>query len=415
MTKKHKGSKRKQKSIPFSLAKWLLRASVALVTVGFLALMIFVVSDQLSGQAKAVTELPKTLVPRKSPLKNLNIDTLETTLTGWYLSARAADLETRPSTSNAKVSFQIQRGETARQVIERLHNLGLVKDTHLFEMYLRYYGLSSKIEAGNFTLRRNMTIPELARALQKGEVQQVKVTVKEGWRMEEIAEMLQKDANIDSQDFLDLANKPQLLPPGVRTRYVFIGALPGQATLEGYLFPETYKVAIGSNPLIIVERMLAVFNERVTSQIRTAAAQHQRSLHDVVIIASIVEREAQRADERPLIASVYWNRVDGFCPETGGYLQADPTVQYAKGKPGEWWWKPPSIEAYASVRSPYNTYLHPGLPPGPICDPGISSIIAAAQPAATQYCFFVARGNGSHVFAVTLAEQQKNIQLYQGK
>jgi len=394
---------------------WLLRAGGALVTVGILALMLLIVQDQLAGEMKAVAEPPRTLVRQDSPLKHLSIDSLETTLTGWYLSSRAADLDARPSTSSATVPFHIERGETARQVVERLHNIGLVKDTKLFELYLRYYGLSSKIEAGNFTLRRNMTIPELARALQRGEVQQVSVTIKEGWRMEETAAAFAKEANINNQDFLNLAAHPQLLPPELRTRYAFLQTLSGQSTLEGYLFPETYKVAVGSEPLAVIKRMLATFDARVTPQMRMAAAQRRRSLHDVVIIASIVEREAQRADERPLIASVYWNRVDGFCPETGGYLQADPTVQYAKGKPGDWWWKPPSIEAYSSVQSPYNTYLHPGLPPGPICSPGLSAIVAAIQPAATQYCFFVARGDGSHVFAVTLAEQQKNIQRYQGK
>jgi UPF0755 protein len=115
------------------------------------------------------------------------------------------------------------------------------------------------------------------------------------------------------------------------------------------------------------------------------------------------------------VASVYWNRVSGACSsETGGaYLQADPTVQYAAGRPGEWWWKPPSVEAYQTVQSPYNTYLRPGLPPSAIASPGLSAIQAAAQPADTRYCFFVASGDGAHVFATTLAEHQANIAQYQ--
>ena len=132
-------------------------------------------------------------------------------------------------------------------------------------------------------------------------------------------------------------------------------------------------------------------------------------------MASIVEREARLADERGLIASVYWNRVSGACSaETGGaYLQADPTVQYAAGRPGEWWWKPPSVEAYQEIKSPYNTYLRPGLPPGPIASPGLSAIQAAADPTQASYCFFLAMGDGSHVFASTLAEHQANIARYQ--
>jgi len=116
-----------------------------------------------------------------------------------------------------------------------------------------------------------------------------------------------------------------------------------------------------------------------------------------------------------LVASVYWNRLSGVCTkEVGGaYLQADPTVQYAAGRPGEWWWKPPSVEAYATIQSPFNTYLRPGLPPAAIASPGLTAIEAAARPAETKYCFFVAIGDGAHVFAVTLAEHEANRARYQ--
>lgn len=117
------------------------------------------------------------------------------------------------------------------------------------------------------------------------------------------------------------------------------------------------------------------------------------------------------------MASVYWNRVSGACAaETGGaYLQADPTVQYAAGRAGEWWWKPASVEAYQTVQSPYNTYLRPGLPPTAIASPGLSAIEAAASPAATSYCFFVASGEGAHAFATTYAEHEANVAAFQGQ
>ena len=122
-----------------------------------------------------------------------------------------------------------------------------------------------------------------------------------------------------------------------------------------------------------------------------------------------------RADERPLIASVYWNRVSGACSaETGGaYLQADPTVQYAAGRPGEWWWKPPSVEAYQQIQSPYNTYLRPGPSAGSDRQPGPVSNPGRCRARQTSYCFFLAMGDGSHVFATTLAEHQANIARYQ--
>ena len=135
----------------------------------------------------------------------------------------------------------------------------------------------------------------------------------------------------------------------------------------------------------------------------------------LVTLASIVEREAVQADERPIIASVYLNRLNGACvADVGGnYLQADPTVQYARGTVGNWWWKPQRIEEYSTVISPYNTYLYQGLPPGPIASPGLSALQSTANPAQTDYCFFVATGDdGRHVFARTLAEHQQNMQIY---
>jgi len=137
------------------------------------------------------------------------------------------------------------------------------------------------------------------------------------------------------------------------------------------------------------------------------------TLHDVLTLASIVEREAVVPAERPTIASVYLNRV-----KEGMYLQADPTVQYAMGyqpDSGQWWKTPVTLEEYQNVNSPYNTYLYPNLPPGPIASPGASSIMAVLQPAQTTYLFFLGIGDGSHIFADTFEEHERNIQLYQGQ
>jgi UPF0755 protein len=189
----------------------------------------------------------------------------------------------------------------------------------------------------------------------------------------------------------------------------------GMSSLEGYLFPDTYRLPARATPSDLIRRMLDNFETRVTAGVMQPAIQSGHSLAQVITMASIVEREAVRADERPIIASVYWNRVSGACSDqTGGaYLQADPTVQYAAGRPGEWWWKPPSVQAYKTIISPFNTYNLPGLPPSPIANPGLSAISAAAKPADTRYCFFVAVGDGSHVFAEKLDQHQQNVQKYQ--
>ncbi len=394
---------------PMGLLRWF----VFILALGLLGVAFLIVKTRVEAQLVAVPPAPKHVEPRTSPLEHLNPDTFEDTLIGWYLGLHASDINTPPSDSDEPVDFVVERGETARSIAQRLQEKGLITNAKLFELYLRYYGLGTKLEAGHFTLRRNMTIPEIARALQQARAEEVTITIKEGWRMEEIADYLDKEGVIDSQEFLSLARNPSALSPEIRNKHAFLQALPPGATLEGYLFPETYRVAVGSSAETIIAIMLDTFDRRVPVKWREDASKQGHTLHEIVTMASIIERETPRADERPLIASVYWNRLGGRCPEAGSYLQADPTVQYAMGRPGQWWWKPPSVDVYRQIQSPYNTYLHPGLPPGPIANPGLSAIKAAVYPAQTQYCFFVATGDGGHVFAVTLAEHERNVKRYQ--
>jgi UPF0755 protein len=197
--------------------------------------------------------------------------------------------------------------------------------------------------------------------------------------------------------------------------YEFLQELPQDASLEGDLFPDTYYgPVLASAPELVLASFLDNFEAKVGGD-GLAGGSSGLSGRNLITLASIVERESVQADERPLIASVYLNRLNGLCTtEVGGaYLQADPTVQYARGAVGNWWWKPQRIEEYASVVSPYNTYLNPGLPPGPIASPGTSAIEGVRNPASSSYCFFVATGDdGRHVFAQTLAEHQQNLQVY---
>ncbi|MBI3959330.1 MAG: endolytic transglycosylase MltG, partial [Chloroflexi bacterium] len=179
--------------------------------------------------------------------------------------------------------------------------------------------------------------------------------------------------------------------------------------------PDTYRFPVNaSTPDLILAAFLNNFENRVGSD-RLIGGNSGLSGRDLINLAAIVEREAVQVDERPLIASVYVNRLNSNCvADVGGtYLQADPTVQYARGVAGNWWWKPQTIEEYSQVVSPYNTYLNPGLPPGPIASPGLSAIEATRNPAQSVYCFFAATGeDGRHVFARTLAEHEQNLRIY---
>lgn len=333
-------------------------------------------------------------------------------LLGLYLRFRSGDLE-RPAGEGEPVVFTVQPGETARAVSERLAERGLIRDAGLFRLYMRYQGLDRDLEAGNHKLSSSMTIPQIAEGLRRARAEEVVVTIPEGWRMEQIAALLEGESVLPGQEFLALAREGKFdypfHPNGYRLR-----DRPPDATLEGYLFPDTYRLPVEVQASGLIERMLRNFDRRVASQMRQDAAAQGLTLFQVITLASIVEREGALREELPLIASVYLNRLD-----QGMKLDADPTVQYALGfqpNTGQWWKRPLQLEEYAQVDSPYNTYLHSGLPPGPICSPGLAAIKAVIYPAQSDYLFFVRNGvadDGSHVFAKTLEEHERNRQRYQ--
>jgi len=193
--------------------------------------------------------------------------------------------------------------------------------------------------------------------------------------------------------------------------YDFLRDRPADAprTLEGFLFPDTYQFPVNITTTSVIDVMLQNFDRRVTIEMRQQALDNGLDLFQALTLASIVEREAVVPEERPIIASVYLNRL-----RLGMYLEADPTVQYAKGYDSESgrWWPSLSLEELREVESPFNTFTHPGLPPGPICSPGLASIEAVLNPAQTDYLFFHATGDGSHAFAETFEEHLENQSRY---
>lgn len=329
-------------------------------------------------------------------------------LLGVYLEARASQLETSAGTDDSAVPFSVREGETAAGIAARLERDGLISDAELFRRYVQYHDLDGGIEAGEFSLRQTMTIPQIARALQEGQRLEQTVIIREGLRLEQVAAEVAAQTSIGEDGFLELATT------GWRHQgyeYSFLTDLPSDATLEGFLFPDTYRLPEDPTPSDLVERMLSTFEERVTALIRQEAGAHGLTLYELITLASIVEREAQVPDERPVIAGVFWNRLQG-----GWSLEACPTVQYGMGGPDEWW---PTLSLADLIHpSPYNTYQNGGLPPGPICSPGLAAIQAAASPADTDYYFFLVdctRNDGSHLFAETEAEHYANYERCGGQ
>lgn len=324
-----------------------------------------------------------------------------------YLQQHSRDLNEPAGADAAPVVFTILPGELPSDIAPRLQNQGLIKDADLFLKLAKYLHVDVKIQAGEYILRRTMKPPEVLDAVQHGMAKMIALTVRPGWRAEEIADYIGTLGlqSYNRDEFLKLVKAGNF-------NYTFLKDRPKAApsSIEGFLFPETYNVPYDIPTATIITLMLDTFNARVTDATRQKAAGQKLTIYEVVTLASIVEREAVVANERPIIASVFLNRV-----KKKMFLQSDSTAQYALGyqtAAKQWWKSPVTIEELAGVKSPYNTYLNAGLPPGPICNPSLASIVGSADPAQTDYLFFYAKGDGTHVFAKTFEEHQQNQQKY---
>ena len=237
-----------------------------------------------------------------------------------YLEAHADELETPAGSDDTPLTFVVNPGETAGDIAERLEGQALISDAELFRRYVQHQGLDAGIEAGEFTLRQTMTIPEIAQVLQEAQRPEQLLTIREGLRLEEVAAQVAEQTTVDENAFLQLATSEWRDRPYASG---FLALLPDEATLEGFLYPDTYRLPEQPTADDVVERMLNTFDERVTAGIRATAANRGMSLYEVVTLAAIVEREAVVDEERPIIAGVYMNRLDA-----GWTLDACPTVQY---------------------------------------------------------------------------------------
>lgn len=334
---------------------------------------------------------------------SVDMSSLERSLLGFYLGFRQGEVESPASDDSTPLLFTITPGETAATIATRLERAGLIGDARLFRLLVRYRGVDAQLEAGDYQLRPNMSLEEIVNALQSGRPSEVAITIPEGWRAEEIAEMLEGRGLVKAEEFLRTVREGEFA-------YDFLSERPKEISLEGYLFPDTYGIRPDFEAAQIIDMMLANFGGRFTPEMRQEAAGRGMSIHEVLTVASLVEREARIPEERPIIASVYLNRL-----EAGWLFESDATAQYALGYQegtGQWWKSPISLEEMPEIDSPYNTYLYPGLPPAPICNPGLASIQAVINPAETNYMFLYHKGDGSHAFAESYEEHLENQRRY---
>ena len=317
---------------------------------------------------------------------------------GYDLILNAGDL-TRPNiTSGSEQLFVIQPGESVYSISSRLEQTGLIRSASTFRAYLLWTGLDTVIQTGVYRLSPAQTGIEISQTLKSATLTEVSLTVLPGWRMEEIAATLPTSG-------LDILPEAFMVAAASPATTLDLG--PARTSAEGFLYPDTYILPRVTKADQLVSILLQRFTSQISAETLATYSRHGLTLFQAVTLASILQREAMVEDEMPMIVSVFYNRL-----AIGMKLEADPTVQYALGfnaTQGTWWTNPLSREDM-QFDSPYNTYLHPGLPPGPISNPGMAALEAVAYPAQTAYYFFQARcdDSGLHNFAETFEEHKQN-------
>jgi UPF0755 protein len=294
------------------------------------------------------------------------------------------------------VTVEIPAGAPTSTVAQLLFSHRLVKEPTVFRYYARYRQLDGQLKPGEYQFSAAMAPELILQKLARGDVVVRRFTLPEGLTVTQIADLLAAKRLVDRDRFLQEAATSHLADAYLPADHQL------QQPLEGYLFPATYEYGRGLTEPEILQMMFARFEQAWSPDMRARATEQHLSVHEVVTMASIIEKEAKVAAERPKIGGVYYNRL-----HIGMKLDADPAVRYAVAKaPGE-----PLLYKDLEVDSPYNSYLHRGLPPGPIAAPGEAALRAALWPETHDYWYFVARadGSGEHYFASTLAEQDGNI------
>lgn len=281
--------------------------------------------------------------------------------------------------------FVIRRGEPVNQIVQRLHKQGLIRNSIVFYFIIKQLGLDNKIQAGDFRLSPAMPATEIAQTLTKGTLD-IWLTVIEGLRKEEVAQVVSQNIGLPETEFIKEAQ-------------------------EGYLFPDTYLISRTATIGAVLAVFKSNFDRKYTDSLRNEARKKGLTDHEVLTLASLVEKEARSFENRVKVASIILKRY-----RNNWALDIDATIQYALGyQPREkTWWKKNLTRADLEINSPYNTYKNRGLPPGPICNPGLSSIKAVlAGNENTPYWFYISSKDGSKMlYATTIEEHNQNIQRY---
>jgi UPF0755 protein len=307
---------------------------------------------------------------------------------GWLAWALGS-----PVTPEGQKFVLLHPGYSTRRIAHELESAGVIRNAEAF-IFWHYFHRKHSLKAGEYLFEKTANAIDVHKRLVRGDIYVHTVVIPEGFTMFDIAQAIQDAGLGTSQDFLNVATSDTALIADLD---------PEAKTLEGYLFPNTYEFTRTQTMQEMAAAMVKQFRQ-VAHEIGLVSTE-QASLHQTVTMASIIEKETGTPEERPLVASVYYNRL-----AKNVALQADPSVIYAELLQGSY--SGALHHADMQFKSAYNTYTHPGLPPGPIANPGKTSLEAAMHPAVTDYFYFVADGNGHHRFAHTLEEHNRNVAAY---
>ena len=299
-------------------------------------------------------------------------------------------LEPKSQDSSTQI-FVIRPGEPTAEISQKLQEAQLIKSALAFRLLVSQMGIAKNIQAGDFRLSANMSSRDIAEELTHGAID-VWVTFPEGLRVEEQAQIIENNLNFGSNESFRFD----------KAQYIKIAK-------EGYMFPDTYLVPKDSTAQDVAAKLEETFSAKVDDELLAQGEKNNLSGEDVIILASLLEREAKTNEEKPIIAGIILNRLNA-----GVALQIDATVQYAKGydTAQNTWWSTVTVDDYQSVKSAYNTYLFVGLPPSPIASPGLESIKAAANPAETSFFFYMHDREGKIHYAETADGHQRNIEEF---
>ncbi len=311
-----------------------------------------------------------------------------------FLSALLLSWIFLPFYSSAPINILIPAGADSFEIANILRQQAVIKNKFLFILLSRVLNWEKDLKAGNYEFSSSNMI-NILRKLKKGEIKRSRITIPEGLPRWEVLQILEKEKIIKKNDFLALVNDPGIF----EEEFPFLSSVE---SLEGYLYPDTYYFFVEENEVQVIKKFLLRFQEIVVPFYEEKIPRNDLSAEEIIILASIVEKEAQISLEKPIIAAVFHNRL-----EKGMKLRADPTVKYALGN-----FQERLTYEDLTVSSPYNTYVYQGLPPGPICNPGKDSIYAVLYPDEVDYLYFVAKGDGTHKFSNTYEEHLEAVSKY---